>query len=78
MNLLTVAATPSKYSHEFANGYYGVLPFFLAKLLVDIILSRFLPNLIFGIITYFMIGELVALSYEPLHGVQPWSIWISE
>ena len=46
-------------SHEYASGYYGVLPFFLAKILIDITILRLIPNLFFAVITYFMIGKYI-------------------
>ena len=45
------------YSHEYASGYYGVLPFFIAKVSLDLFTIRLLPNILFAVITYFMVGE---------------------
>ena len=44
------------YSHENASGYYRVSAFFISKVLTDLIALRFLPNTVFALITYFMIG----------------------
>ena len=44
------------YLHELANGYYGATPFYLATLLVDLILKQFLPTLCFITIFYWMVG----------------------
>ena len=51
----------SVYRHEYASGYYGVLPFFLSKVLIDVLVSRLIPNFIFAIVIYFMIGEFHAI-----------------
>ena len=48
-------------SHEAASGYYGVLPFFIAKVSVDIVFFRLIPNVLFAVITYFMIGKNLML-----------------
>ena len=45
-------------SHENASGYYRVSAFFLSKIMTDLIPLRFLPNVLFAIIVYFMIGLL--------------------
>ena len=47
-------------SHENASGYYRVSAFFISKIATDLIPLRFLPNLLFTVIIYFMIGLLVA------------------
>jgi ATP-binding cassette subfamily G (WHITE) protein 2 len=44
------------FIHENASGYYRVSAFFISKITTDLIPLRFLPNLLFTIIVYFMIG----------------------
>ena len=44
-------------SHENTSGYYRVSAFFLSKVMIDLIALRFIPNTVFTIITYFMLGE---------------------
>ena len=51
-------------SHEYASGYYGVLPFFLSKVSIDIVFFRLIPNFLFAIITYFMTGRSIFVLYS--------------
>ncbi|CAI8000347.1 Broad substrate specificity ATP-binding cassette transporter ABCG2 [Geodia barretti] len=44
------------FIHENASGYYRVSAFFISKIATDLIPLRFLPNLLFTVIIYFMIG----------------------
>ncbi|KAI9199782.1 uncharacterized protein BJ171DRAFT_517045 [Polychytrium aggregatum] len=44
------------YIRERANGFYGALPFFLTKMVMDLIPLRIIPVLIMGTIAYFMMG----------------------
>ncbi|CAF2508741.1 unnamed protein product [Rotaria sp. Silwood2] len=39
-----------------ASGYYRVSTFFMAKLICDLLPMRFIPSIIFSVITYFMTG----------------------
>ena len=48
----------STCSHENVSGYYRVSVFFLAKVLIDLILMRILPLCIYTVIAYFMVGKL--------------------
>jgi ATP-binding cassette subfamily G (WHITE) protein 2 len=43
------------FAHENASGYYRVSTYFISKLLCDIILLRFIPSIVFSLISYFMI-----------------------
>lgn len=47
--------------HEYASGYYGVLPFFLSKVFTDVLAIRLIPNIGFAIIVYFMVGKLLLM-----------------
>jgi ATP-binding cassette subfamily G (WHITE) protein 2 len=44
------------FIHENASGYYRVSAFFISKAVTDLIPLRFIPNVVFALITYFMIG----------------------
>ncbi|CAF0761120.1 unnamed protein product [Rotaria sp. Silwood1] len=44
------------FIHENASGYYRVSTFFIAKLFSDLLPMRFIPSIIFSLITYFMTG----------------------
>ena len=44
------------YIHEIANGYYGVTPFYLSIVMVDLAVKQFLPSLCFITIFYWMVG----------------------
>ena len=43
--------------HESSGGYYRVSVFFLAKILTDLLILRFLPLTLYCVVTYFMIGK---------------------
>ena len=49
--------------HEYASGYYRVLPYFIAKVFIDVLVFRLIPNFIFATVIYFMIGKLYANRY---------------
>ncbi|XP_004848110.1 ATP-binding cassette sub-family G member 2 [Heterocephalus glaber] len=44
------------FLHEHMSGYYGLLPYYLGKLLSDLIPRRILPSIIFTMVLYFMFG----------------------
>jgi ATP-binding cassette subfamily G (WHITE) protein 2 len=50
------------FIHENASGYYRVSSFFLSKIMTDLVPLRFLPNAVFALIVYFMIGTLNQLT----------------
>ena len=54
------------YSHENASGYYRVSAFFISKAVTDLIPLRFIPNVVFALITYFMIGNGTFVTYVPV------------
>ena len=54
------------YSHENASGYYRVSAFFMSKAVTDLIPLRFIPNIVFALITYFMIGNGTFVTYVPV------------
>lgn len=43
-------------SHENGSGYYRVSAFFFSKIVTDLLPLRFLPNIFFTLIVYFMMG----------------------
>lgn len=48
------------FIHENASGFYRVSAFFVSKVLTDLIPLRIIPNTVFALITYFMIGFQLA------------------
>ncbi|CAF1318829.1 unnamed protein product [Rotaria sordida] len=50
------------FIHENASGYYRVSTFFIAKLICDLLPMRFIPSVIFSVITYFMIGFQLSIN----------------
>ncbi|KAJ3205377.1 hypothetical protein HK099_000835 [Clydaea vesicula] len=44
------------FLRERSNGFYGPFPFFLSKILFDILPLRLIPGILMGTITFFMIG----------------------
>ncbi|KAL1925335.1 uncharacterized protein VTP21DRAFT_218 [Calcarisporiella thermophila] len=55
-SLQTFATERILFMRERANGYYKPLPYFLAKILFDILPLRVLPPLLMGVIVYQMVG----------------------
>ena len=51
------------FRHEYVSGYYMVVAYFLSKLVADLIPMRTVAPLVFGSITYWMVGEYRS-SYE--------------
>ena len=52
----TFVAELDLFQRERARGYYSTLPFFAAKCLTDIVPFRVLPPMVFGAISYWLIG----------------------
>jgi len=45
------------FRHEYISGYYMVISYFLAKLVADLIPMRTISPIIFGSVTYWMVGK---------------------
>nr|CAB3219645.1 ATP-binding cassette sub-family G member 2-like [Phallusia mammillata] len=46
----------SHFIHESASGYYRVSVYFIAQVFADLVPNRFVPNLFFTVVIYFMVG----------------------
>ncbi|KFQ91374.1 ATP-binding cassette sub-family G member 2, partial [Nipponia nippon] len=47
------------FIHEYISGYYSTSPYFISKLMADLIPMRTIPSIIFTCIIYFMLGKYV-------------------
>ncbi|NXL05492.1 ABCG2 protein, partial [Mesembrinibis cayennensis] len=45
------------FIHEYISGYYSTSPYFISKLMADLIPMRTMPSIIFTCIIYFMLGK---------------------
>ena len=45
--------------HENTSGYYSVGAYFLARVMVDFVILRFLPTIVLAAISYWMVGMCV-------------------
>jgi len=50
------------FAHEYASGYYRVFPYFLSKVLADLIPIRTLGPIFFAVTTYWMVGLRTGIS----------------
>eukprot|EP00457_Paulinella_chromatophora_P001017 gb/GEZN01001019.1/.p1 GENE.gb/GEZN01001019.1/~~gb/GEZN01001019.1/.p1 ORF type:complete len:980 (-),score=112.86 gb/GEZN01001019.1/:442-3381(-) len=48
------------FKKEHADGYYSIFSYFMSQVLGDLICLRLFPPLVFGLVTYFMIGFQLA------------------
>ena len=59
-----------RFQRERASGYYGSLSYFFAKYLIDCLVLRILPAVVFALITYWLIGWNQVFSSEFVNQAQ--------
>ena len=47
------------FRHENTSGYYSVAAYFLARVMVEFIILRFLPTIVLAAVSYWMVGMCI-------------------